>query len=698
MRKINRLNISAAVFLISASAHADPSALQFSLASENVSDDARPRLEAFLDEARSKLPPQYLSALPREVEIHFVTSLDHSTQLLNPCSTVTGDSSDAVQVLGMTRPGFFSGKKWIRRIDVNALLIPEILKGPDASTHFACGHGSFYATALATILHETSHVYDFAKIVDSETQSAITDCQIEHFNTGGYRLSDKCNYFLHRSNSISDDRVFMNLGGWVTQGAIFVHNTQSNTAPTRSPDEYEFTNPQENFAVNMEYFLLDPEYACRRPTMYHYLQKQLSFTPFVNPGCTLNTHIKLSVINMTGTASLDAQLDPSRIYQIQYLLAGKGANFSSHWGHAMYRIIVCSPDRKAVGPDCLNDVAYHLVLSYRANVQDLVVSSWKGLVGDYASRPFLFSFMEIKNEYTIDEMRELDAIPLNLSDDERQVFIERILEQNWEYSGRYFFLGNNCATEALNFLKGIIDTEPFQDSNVFSPIGLMSDLEDLKIGDASVLDDQNSARIQGYLYDSVRAKLDISFKAIQSIDPTQTPKTLDDYIATPAQQRASLYANALALLNPPSAALPLNFFVLESYIAYLRQAQYYQRIASSQITLSAKKPTELSADETQFLANMKLLNTVNTPTSLKGYGNALESDFPAAIAQDPTAGTALAQTAKAVFAWADQTFEAQDGLPSEIKNSNASILYYLREQRRLRTSSAPVVNQTPNQP
>jgi Mlc titration factor MtfA (ptsG expression regulator) len=47
----------------------------------------------------------------------------------------------------------------------------------------------------------------------------------------------------------------------------------------RSPDIYETSSPLEFVAVNMEYFLLDPSYACRRPSLYRYYKEHFGWAP-----------------------------------------------------------------------------------------------------------------------------------------------------------------------------------------------------------------------------------------------------------------------------------------------------------------------------------------------------------------------------------------------------------------------------------
>ena len=45
------------------------------------------------------------------------------------------------------------------------------------------------------------------------------------------------------------------------------------------------------------------------------------------------------------------QLDPDRVYAVEYLLAEGNERPMSRWGHGMLRLVICAPGRVR-GPDC----------------------------------------------------------------------------------------------------------------------------------------------------------------------------------------------------------------------------------------------------------------------------------------------------------------------------------------------------------
>ncbi|MBZ4346157.1 DUF4105 domain-containing protein, partial [Mycobacterium tuberculosis] len=79
------------------------------------------------------------------------------------------------------------------------------------------------------------------------------------------------------------------------------------------------------------------------------------------------------------------------------------------WGHSMLRLVICAPGRPR-GPDCRLDLAQHRVLSFRAFVGDVQISSWRGLTGVYPSRLFVLPLNQVINEYAQLELGGREAV------------------------------------------------------------------------------------------------------------------------------------------------------------------------------------------------------------------------------------------------------------------------------------------------
>src|SRR5690606_32569908 len=147
-------------------------------------------------------------------------------------------------------------------------LLPEILLGPSNSTltldfftpqkhrdhmvNIYPQHYNMYQMAKAVLIHEIIHAYDYS------------DRKNSNFNSGNGRKTESHESQNNSRRLISDELSFLNVFGWSKTGIGVKKRVRNNSFSERSPDVYEWENPQETLAVNMEYFLLDPEYGCHR--------------------------------------------------------------------------------------------------------------------------------------------------------------------------------------------------------------------------------------------------------------------------------------------------------------------------------------------------------------------------------------------------------------------------------------------------
>jgi len=321
------------------------------------------------------------------------------------------------------------------------------------------------------------------------------------------------------------------LAGW--QQRPWRWGRGANAFTERSPDPYERYSPAEYLAVNAEHYLLDAEYACRRPALAAW------FADHIGPGPQAACDPRVALVqagDVTGEASL-LELDPQRVYAVDYLLAEGNDQLMSRWGHSMLRLVICAPGRPR-GPDCRLDLAHHRVLSFRAFVGDVQISSWRGLTGAYPSRLFVLPFNQVINEYTQLELRGLQSVPLALAPEDIASLLERVGQVHWTYDGRYRFISNNCAVETGKLLQEGVPSWADPGLNRLSPGGLLRRLTREGRADATVLDDRREAMRQGYyfpsaqvhyqqLFDVARAELDL---------PTRNVST---WLQLPAAQRAA---------------------------------------------------------------------------------------------------------------------------------------------------------------
>ncbi|WP_428993451.1 DUF4105 domain-containing protein [Stenotrophomonas maltophilia] len=303
----------------------------------------------------------------------------------------------------------------------------------------------------------------------------------------------------------------------------------------RSPDAYELKDPAEYLAVNAEHFVLDSEFACRRPALARWYQAHFGTPPSLPQSHCATALPLLQAESEEGAASL-LQLDPARVYAVDYLFAEGSAQPMSRWGHSMLRLVICRPGR-APGPDCRLDLEHHRVLSFRAFVGDVQISNWRGLTGGYPSRLFVLPLQQVVDEYTKVELRGLQSLPLRLQRDEIASLLERTAQVHWSYDGRYYFVSNNCAVETAKLLQAGVPRLGEAGLAQLSPRGLKRRLARLGMLDERVLTDRNAAQAQGYYFASARDHYQQLF-TVAATQLSLPARGVRGWLKLPAEQRA----------------------------------------------------------------------------------------------------------------------------------------------------------------
>ena len=361
-------------------------ALQLHLDTEGLSPAERRASKQLIDQALAALPPSFHQRLQQSVRLRWSDELPANV--------------------------YGSANQLLARLELNAQLLPKLVDGSAASEQTGRAHGTLQRELLASLLHELTHLYDRARLWDTETQHPQQNCRRRVASGGLIGLPAECRGQTTRRFTLSDDPRLLDLAGWPQYVGRRGQREQHNGQVARSPDSYELSNPREFVAVNLEYFLLDPSYACRRPELYAYWQAHFGWAPTAKTPCSP----QLAYLNAGSDFGRQplGQLDPERVYAVDYLLAEANSEWVSRFGHSMLRLVICAPGRPR-GPACRLDLDQHLVLSYRAFVGDVQLSSWDGLTGNYPSRLFVLPLDQVIEEYTKVELRSLNSVPLQLS-------------------------------------------------------------------------------------------------------------------------------------------------------------------------------------------------------------------------------------------------------------------------------------------
>jgi hypothetical protein len=505
------------------------SALTVKLEQAELSTEQRQASQALLDAALKALPPRLVSELDREIVLRWSSRLAHS-------------------VMGRAR---YDGQ-----ILLNQRWLDALVQGEDQTLPAGRQHATLQRELQATLVHELAHFYDRGQFWPADERGLLRTCARQHSSLGPVGLPVECQGRSQRRFTLSDDPRLLELAGWPARIGGRGEVEQQNDQYLRTPDAYELSNPREFVAVNLEYFLLDPQYRCRRPGLHDYFSEHFGWAPSATADCAPG----LSYLN--GGLDIDqpvlGQLDEGRIYQVHYLLAEPEGALVSRWGHSMLRVVMCAPGRP-LGPECLMDIEHHLVLSFRAFVDDLQISSWDGLTGVYPSRLFMLPLSQVVDEYTKVEFRSLQSLPLRLTAEEQISLVRRAAEMHWNYDGTYYFVSNNCAVETLKLLRSGTDRLDIRGMETVTPTGLRALLGQADLLDESVLQDRAEALRQGYYFDSYRERYQLMFNAAR--EGLNLPQqSVEEWLTLAPQERNGWFEQAdyrvtAALLLLEQAAL-----------------------------------------------------------------------------------------------------------------------------------------------
>lgn len=558
--------------------------LQLELQAAGLAPQQAQATQALLDEALAKLPPRFKQQLDRRIEVSWSDNMP----------------ADA-----------YGQASLVSTLQLNRRLLPGLTDGSAAQERTNRPHGTVREELLATVLHELTHIYDRARLWPSAEHSLIARCKRQQGTVGKVGLPEQCRGQAERRFTLSDDPRLLDLAGWQQYVGRRGEREQHNGQFLRSPDSYELSSPKEYIAVNMEYFLLDPSYGCRRPALNQYLADHFGWAP-EQATCAKG----LPFLNAGSDFARQplGEIEPERVYEVDFLLAEANQNLVSRWGHSMLRLVICKPGRPR-GPDCRLDLDQHLVLSYRAFVNDVQLSSWDGLVGAYPSRLFVLPLAQVIDEYTKTELRSLASVPLKLNRDEIENLVRQAAEMHWSYDGNYWFLSNNCAVESLKLLRSGTANPRLNDLDSIMPNGLLAVLKGRGLADTSVLDDPREALRLGYRFDSYRDRYQAMFDVLKQQLPVKQDK-VEDWLAQDAEQRRGWFLQAD--LRTSAALLLLEQASLRRQLL-LAQDEVKQRYLNA---AALKDGSINKADQTlkQMLANSGFLSRPAELLDTKGYG------------------------------------------------------------------------------
>lgn len=301
-----------------------------------------------------------------------------------------------------------------------------------------------------------------------------------------------CSFF---SNALEIDDAFKKLAG-VNVVTEIIQKSEDlppverhsyylrNQKPNR---DFKTDNLDDYFQKHLNLYLKENNYGAHFPSYEEYFSKRLGISRPKTP-------FREQIIVEEDGSFRQANLNPDYLYRVDYLLASKGESMMSGFGHSMIRLVFCDPARATQNGEivkddqCLEDQNFHMVISYRAQVNDMSISSIKGVFGGYPSRLFIIPFNQIKKEYNQTEFRDLLAFKMNLSESQKERFLKRTMELYWTYQSDYKFLSNNCAVEVMNLVRSVLWDSKISINDRMKPYSVLKELQKSKLiaGDALV--------------------------------------------------------------------------------------------------------------------------------------------------------------------------------------------------------------------
>lgn len=439
------------------------------------------------------------------------------------------------------------------------------------TNNFDCGHKTFRNMLKAVLIHELTHVKD-----NQEKISAEPDFQ----------------------RIVGMKRVTRN-----TKKKVTNQNAGS------SPDAYEFQNLEESLAVNTEYLILDSEFECRKPATANFLSKKLGIP--LKGECQKNYKVLAQSAFLEDNYQLAVSIDPKRVYQVHYLFAGKGRALMSRWGHAMFRLVICAPFRKEVGPECMNDVSHHLALSYRAYMSDINISYSKGVFGGYPSQLFIMRYLEVQQEYTKFELRDLFSAPLKMTAQQKKEFLDLTLERFWTYQGRYYFIDNNCGTETAKHLQVALSPEEEKLVGSITPLKIFNDIlkNSKDLSDENLRDLNREQMVEKkLLVESMFGSLNESYQFLRKHMPSFTEKSMLKFMKkTNAESRYQDYEYFIQSSDNMDSSLKKQITMKMIHFERFLASKFLQEVPKKALRLMDKDET-LKSEVLRMGQSLKLLS------------------------------------------------------------------------------------------
>ena len=329
----------------------------------------------------------------------------------------------------------------------------------------------------------------------------------------------------------------------------------------------------ERYARQASEYFVDDQYRCKYPLVARVLESVWDHE-FAAPPCSPLVPFLVS----EGEGANEVRwVDPARVYAVHLLFAGSSGSTMSRFGHVTLRIVQCAKERTAVDQHCEEDLFDHLSLGFKANIDELDLSLWKGIKGGYAMKLYAKSFMDTYREYSIDEFRDLYSLPLGVAESDKRLLIQALSEIHWSYTADYRFFTRNCATEVQWLLETVAEAgqpsaQVFFPKTRYRPDKLFGDARGSTRFQAETLVSLSDAERQGYYFPSAEPYYQVAVDSIASAlaaspSASASARTPEAWLARRARARGEYWLKPALERSDRKAYTGHAALVLEGWVA-----------------------------------------------------------------------------------------------------------------------------------
>lgn len=325
----------------------------------------------------------------------------------------------------------------------------------------------------------------------------------------------------------------------------------------------------ERYARQASDYFVDDQYHCKYPLVARVLESVWDHE-FAAPPC--NPLVPFLVSEGEGASEV-RWVDPARVHAVHLLFAGASGSSMSRFGHVTLRIVQCAKERRVVDQHCEEDLFDHLSLGFKANIDELDLSLWKGVKGGYAMKLYAKGFMDTYREYSIDEFRALYSLPLVLAEPDKRLLIQALSEIHWSYTADYRFFTRNCATEVQWLLDTLAEArqpsaQAFFPGKRYRPDKLFADARGSTAFRAETLANLTIAEQQGYYFPSAEPYYQVAVDSIASaLPPDASARTPQAWLARSARTRGADWLKPALARSDRKAHTGHAALVLEGWVA-----------------------------------------------------------------------------------------------------------------------------------